>query len=147
MKLGEPDASGRRRPVEVKGSEFTIQADMVIAAIGQVVDEELLGHISVKSSEGRFKIDPVTAQTSVPGVFAGGDNVTGPSTVIEAVAAGKRAAESIERYLKGRDLLGGRFEESLRPIPQAFMPTLDKVGEEIPSASGRTRAGQPARKF
>jgi heterodisulfide reductase subunit A-like polyferredoxin len=130
MKLGEPDASGRRRPVEVEGSEFTLEVDMVISAIGQMVDEQLLGHINVKSENGRFKIDPVTGQTSVAGVFAGGDNVSGPATVIDAVAAGKRVAESIQRYLKGKDLLGGRFEDSLRPIPPAFMPTLDKVGKK-----------------
>ena len=63
MKLGEPDASGRRRPVEVEGSEFTLEADMVISAIGQMVDEQLLGHINVKSENGRFTIDPVTGQT------------------------------------------------------------------------------------
>jgi heterodisulfide reductase subunit A-like polyferredoxin len=127
MTLGEPDASGRCRPVEVPGSEFTIQADMVIFAIGQMVDELLLGHINVKTDGGLFQIDPVTGQTSVEGVFAGGDNVTGPATVIEAVAAGKRAAESIERYLKGQDLRGGRFEDSLHPLPEAFLPALDKV--------------------
>ncbi|HVM59813.1 MAG TPA: NAD(P)-binding protein [Verrucomicrobiae bacterium] len=133
MKLGEPDASGRRRPVEVPGSEFTIQADMVISAIGQVVDDQLLGHIVVKSEGGLFQIDAVTGQTSVEGVFAGGDNVTGPATVIEAVAAGKRAAESIGRYLKGQDLRGDRFEDFLRPIPEGLLPALDKV-EKKPRA-------------
>jgi len=127
MQLGEPDASGRRRPVEIHGPAYLIKTNMVISAIGQKVDEELLGHINVKSGNGRFEIDPVTGQTSVPGVFAGGDNVTGPATVIEAVAAGKRAAESIGRYLAGKDMLVGRFEDSLRPIPKIFLPTLDKV--------------------
>ncbi|MGD0744996.1 MAG: NAD(P)-binding protein [Verrucomicrobiota bacterium] len=127
MMLGEPDAGGRRRPVEIPGSGFTLKADMVISAIGQVVDERLLDHINVRSENGRFEIDPITGRTSAEDVFAGGDNVTGPATVIDAVAAGKRAAESIERYLMGRELLSGRFEESLRPIPPALLPAPDKL--------------------
>ncbi len=91
------------------------------------MDEELVSHIKVQNERGCFKADKVTGQTSVPGIFAGGDNASGPASVIDAVAAGKRVAESIERYLKGKDLLGGRFEDSLRPIPQAFLPTLDKL--------------------
>jgi heterodisulfide reductase subunit A-like polyferredoxin len=105
----------------------TVEADQIIVAIGQMVDEQLVAHINVQNERGCFKADPVTGQTSVPGIYAGGDNATGPMSVIDAVAAGKRVAESIERYLKGKELLGGRFEESLRPIPQAFLPTLENV--------------------
>mgnify|MGYP000159067522 CR=1 FL=1 len=103
MELGEPDESGRRRPVPIPGSEFVIEADTVIVAIGQVL-----------SGDWRLGIgdwiaaDPVTLQTKLEGVFAGGDAVTGPATVIEAIAAGKRAAESIARYLRGEDLAAGR---------------------------------------
>ncbi|MGO9586939.1 MAG: FAD-dependent oxidoreductase [Limisphaerales bacterium] len=105
----------------------TVEADQIIVAIGQAVNEELVSHLKVQNERGCFKADKVTGQTSVPGIFAGGDNASGPASVIDAVAAGKRAAESIERYLKGKDLLGGRFEDSLRPLPSAFLPTLDKL--------------------
>ncbi len=100
MELGEPDESGRRRPVLIPGSEFVIEADTVIVAIGQV-----LGVGSWKLKAGNWiAADPLTLATDVPGVFAGGDAVTGPATVIEAIAAGKRAAESITRYLRGENL-------------------------------------------
>jgi heterodisulfide reductase subunit A-like polyferredoxin len=105
----------------------TIDADQIIVAIGQMVDELTVSHIDVQTERGCFKADPVTGQTSIESIFAGGDNTSGPASVIDAVAAGKRVAESIERYLKEKDLLGGRFEETLRPIPQEFLPTLDKV--------------------
>ncbi len=79
-------------------------------------------HINVQSERGCFKIDPVTGQTSIEGVFAGGDNASGPASVIEAVAAGKRAAESIERYLNGEDLLENRFESTVKPLPEELLP-------------------------
>jgi heterodisulfide reductase subunit A-like polyferredoxin len=121
------DDQKRFRPAYDENDLTTVEADQIIVAIGQMTDEELLGHIPVENARGCFQADPVTGQTSVPGVFAGGDNVSGPLSVIDAVAAGKRVAESIERYLKGKDMLGGRFDESLRPIPEAFLPTIDKV--------------------
>jgi heterodisulfide reductase subunit A-like polyferredoxin len=121
------DDQKRFSPAFDENDLTTIEADQIIVAIGQAVDEELVSHIKVENFRGCFKADKVTGQTSVPGIFAGGDNATGPASVIDAVAAGKRVAESIERFLKGKDLLGGRFEDSLRPIPPAFLPTLDKV--------------------
>ena len=121
------DAQKRFNPAFDEKDLATIEADQIIVAIGQAVDEELVSHIKVQNERGCFKADKVTGQTSVPGIFAGGDNATGPASVIDAVAAGKRVAESIERFLKGKDLLGNRFEDSLRPIPQAFLPTLDKL--------------------
>jgi len=121
------DDQKRFSPAFDENDLATIEADQIIVAIGQSVDEELVAHIKVENARGCFKADPVTGQTSVPGIFAGGDNASGPASVIDAVAAGKRVAESIERFLKGKDLVGNRFEDSLRPIPQAFMPTLDKV--------------------
>ncbi len=124
------DDQKRFNPAFDENDLTTIEADQIIVAIGQSVDEELVSHIKIQSERGCFKTDPVTGQTSVPGIFAGGDNASGPASVIDAVAAGKRVAESIERYLKGKDLLGDRFEDSLRPIPLAFMPTLDKVGKK-----------------
>ncbi len=110
MKLGEPDASGRRRPIPIEGSEFTIDLDMVIMAIGQAVDVSFLTkEENFKLTRwGTFNVDPDTLQTNIPGIFAGGDAVTGPATVIEAIAAGKEAAESIDRYIRGVDLKKGR---------------------------------------
>ncbi|MEW6524372.1 MAG: NAD(P)-binding protein [Bacillota bacterium] len=111
MELGPPDASGRRRPVPVPGSEYVIPADIVIAAIGQVPETDFLAQGETKSLVGRWNLldaDRDTLATPIPGVFAGGDAVTGPDTVIEAIAAGRRAAESICRYLQGVDLRGDR---------------------------------------
>ncbi len=103
MELGEPDSSGRRRPVPVEGSEFELDVDTVIPAIGQVGEFEFVSETSgVKVSDrGRIEADPVTMETSAPGVFAGGDAVLGPSTVIEAVAAGYQAAKYMDQYLRG----------------------------------------------
>jgi heterodisulfide reductase subunit A len=103
MELGEPDASGRRRPVPIKGSEFDIELDMIIPAIGQTTDLSFLGGNSgiETTRRGTLSADPETLATSRPGVFAGGDAVSGPAMAIEAVAAGKRAAVAIDNYLKG----------------------------------------------
>ncbi|ASJ14633.1 NAD(P)-binding protein [Thermococcus radiotolerans] len=102
MRLGEPDASGRRRPIPIEGSEFTVKADNVILAIGQYCDEEFLKSLGIEARRGKALVDEVTLQTSVPGVFAGGDLVLGPSTVIESIATGRRAAIMIDLYLKGK---------------------------------------------
>jgi len=99
MQLGEPDESGRRRATPIEGSEFKRQTDMIILAIGETPDLGFLPK-EVELDEGTLWVDPLTMETSIRGVFAGGDAVTGPATVIEAVCAGKRAAESIEAYLK-----------------------------------------------
>lgn len=101
MELGEPDDSGRRRPVPVEGSEFTIDTDMVMPAIGEKPDLSLIEGVSINTTEsGTVVVDPASNQTSRPGVFAGGDCVTGPATLIEAIAAGNRAAKSIDQYLR-----------------------------------------------
>ena len=108
MELGEPDASGRRRPVPVKGSEFDIAADSLIVAIGQTVDRQVLPQEIKYTDWGTVSIDPVTRETNIKGVFAGGDVIAGPANVINVIADGKEAAISIERYLKGQDLRKGR---------------------------------------
>jgi formate dehydrogenase beta subunit len=102
MELGKPDASGRRRPVPIKGSEFVMEADMIISAIGEAPDLSFVaGGRSINTTEqGTVAVDRYSGQTSVPGVFSGGDCVTGPATLIEAIAAGNRAARSIDQYLK-----------------------------------------------
>ena len=104
--LGEADASGRRSPKPVPGSEFTLDVDMVIAAIGQAPDSSLVAHeLELTERRKRIIVDgPYTLVTTHPGVFAGGDAVTGPATVVEAISAGKRAAISVDLYLKGEPL-------------------------------------------
>ncbi|NPU83203.1 MAG: FAD-dependent oxidoreductase [Syntrophaceae bacterium] len=104
MKLGEPDASGRRRPIPVKGSEFVVKTDLIIAATGQKPDTAFLsGKSKVGLTDwGTIKVDEATLQTNVPGVFSGGDCVSGPATLIEALDAGNKAARSIDAYLAGK---------------------------------------------
>ena len=105
MELGEPDGSGRRRPVPVPGSEFIVPADTIIVAIGnqpnplvpQTAPEIELGR------RGTINADPTTMMTSKPGVFAGGDIVSGAATVISAMGQGKQAALNMHRYLMGED--------------------------------------------
>jgi heterodisulfide reductase subunit A-like polyferredoxin len=107
IKLGEPDASGRPRPIPVKGSEFAIPVDTVIAALGQAPETDFAKESGVSlSKRGAIEIDARTGATNVEGVFAGGDVVTGPAFVIDAIAAGKRAARSIDQYLNGQPLEG-----------------------------------------
>jgi len=104
MQLGELDESGRRKPIPMEGSEFTQEADMVVLAIGEAPDLEFLPREIELTEDGTVWVNPITMETSLPNVFAGGDAVTGPASVIEAIRAGKCAAESIENYLKS---LGG----------------------------------------
>jgi len=102
MRLGEPDASGRRRPEAIEGSEFVVDCDCVVPAIGQVcgVDELVPGHIEV-SRWKTLEVDPLTMQSADPRVFGGGDCATGPSSLVAALAAGRRAARSIGALLRG----------------------------------------------
>ena len=111
MELGEPDESGRRRPNPVEGSEFVIDLDVVIPAIGEVPDVSLLPEGAKVTSRKTIECEPLTLETGLPGIFAGGDVVSGPATVVDAIAAGKRAAVSIDRHLRGEDLKVGRKEE------------------------------------
>ncbi len=106
MELGEPDASGRRRPVPVTGSEFVLDTDMLVPAIGQAPDLSFLpgDHKFRITDRETFEVDPVCLATNIPGIFACGDAVTGPATVVEAIGAGSRAAIAIDRYLRGEEL-------------------------------------------
>jgi formate dehydrogenase major subunit len=101
MQLGEPDRSGRRRPVPIEGSNTIIEADTIIGAIGQSTNTQFLyNDLPVKLNKwGDIEIRGKTLQTSEDSIFAGGDCVTGPATVIQAVAAGRHAAESMDSYL------------------------------------------------
>ncbi|MBO0469557.1 NADPH-dependent glutamate synthase [Enterococcus sp. DIV0242_7C1] len=102
MELGEPDSSGRRRPVPIKNSEFIIEADTVIEAIGQGSNKVLLSTFPelALTKWGYIEADPKTGETSIPGVFAGGDIVTGAATVILAMGAGKVAAVQMDKYVQ-----------------------------------------------
>jgi NADPH-dependent glutamate synthase beta subunit-like oxidoreductase len=147
MELGDPDDSGRRRPVPIKGSEFKIKTELVVSAIGQTPDLSCLsGKNDVDiSRHGLIEVDPVNGMTNIPGVFAGGDVVSGPKTVVEAVALGKLAAISIDRYLKGRDLkanlnkkwkgIKGEFEsisyEARKSMPLISLPERKQTFKEV----------------
>lgn len=102
MELGEPDESGRRRPVPVEGSEFIIECDVVIPAVSQAPDLSLLEGSGVETTRrSTIVTDPWTMTTDVDGIFAGGDAVLGPMTVVAAVGQGRRAAISMNQYLRG----------------------------------------------
>ncbi len=136
MQLGEPDASGRRRPIPVAGSEFLIEADTVIAAISQQPDLSFLpnGHDFKITKWNTFETDPKTFLTSKKSIFAGGDDVTGPATVVEAVSAGKRAADMIDLYLRGLEL----------KVPEEkFEPKVTLTADEILKFEKQPRAEMP----
>jgi heterodisulfide reductase subunit A-like polyferredoxin len=124
MELTEPDSSGRKRPVPIPGSEYDIEIDQLIPAIGQRPDISAIEDIADLdfTKWGTTEVDPITYATGRDGVFAGGDVQTGPWVAIGAIAAGKEAAESIIRYLDGRDLSEGREpinreDPVYRPVP------------------------------
>lgn len=104
MELGEPDASGRRRPVPKAGSEFIMECDTVIPAIGQRTDLSFLGEASglVITRHNTIEADPIIGKTSRANIFAGGDCVTGPATFVAALAIGNRTAGAIDKYLRGK---------------------------------------------
>lgn len=134
--LGPPDDSGRRRPVPVDGSEFVIPCDAVIPAIGQKIDTSWAARVpDLKwSRRNTLNVNPQTMQTGIPYVFAGGDAVTGPDTVIQAVAAGHKAVEAIHRYINGEDLELYTQQLEARKKPDADW---QKIPEGIPQ---KTRA-------
>ncbi|MCX6926090.1 MAG: FAD-dependent oxidoreductase [Verrucomicrobia bacterium] len=121
MELGAPDASGRARPVPVSGSDFEVQATCVIAAIGQAVDLQPLNSAQLTLSKWGIAVDAKTLATNLPGVFAGGDAVTGPDLAVRAVAAGKLAAASIDQYLSAKKVIGA---------PESVNVILGKLSEE-----------------
>ncbi len=142
MRLGEADSSGRRRPLPIPGSEFTVDLDMVIPAVGQAPD---LSFLPADSKLERTKwemlsVDPSNLATNIPGVFAGGDFVTGPSYVIEAISAGRRGAVAIDKYLRGE---AGRVV--LYDL-KASVPSADKAPDEMrEDVAERPRVEMPVR--
>ena len=161
MKLGEADESGRRRPIPIPDSDHLLEADLVIAAIGQYPDLNFAqADESVVVADGRLVVDPATLQTDggdvfaggdvvtgdpvvrVPrggDVFAGGDAVTGPATIVEAIAAGQRAAQAIDRFLGGKGEL---------PPDRGFASPGKRPEAESEEAARRqpVRALRPARR-
>jgi NADH-quinone oxidoreductase subunit F len=129
MELGEPDASGRRRPLPVPGSEFVVPLDTVIVAIGEEPHVEFLDRLSriEVSKGGAIVVSEETLATKARGVFAGGDVVTGPKTVLDAMAAGKLAAEMIDRHLRGRQLQ--RDYDVTRP--SVYVPAVALTDQEL----------------
>ena len=105
MELGEPDAKGRRRPVPVEGSNFIVEADCAVLALGYWPDTTIGDSTpDLKTHKyGLIIVDPDTGATSRPGVYAGGDGVTGPDLVVTAMVAGRKAAEAMDDYLQGLD--------------------------------------------
>jgi glutamate synthase (NADPH/NADH) small chain len=103
MQLGEPDARGRRKPLPIEGSNFTVEADTAILALGYWPDP-IIGKTTPDLETHKWGLivtDKETGATSRPGVFAGGDAVTGPDLVVTAMVAGRKAAASIHRFLGG----------------------------------------------
>lgn len=131
-KLGEVDASGRRRPEPVPGSDFSISADTVIVAVGEV--PEFADQLGLPITEqGTVQVNPDTLSTDKPGVFACGDVVSGAASVIDAIASGRKAAISIDKYLGGE----GNISETLAPPEEA-------VVEQVPLSLSIDRALIPS---
>ncbi len=133
---------GQFNPVFNENERIKIEGDQILIAIGQRSDDKLLEHLGLATERGSIKADPITLETSIEGVFAGGDTVSGPASVIEAVAAGKRAADSIEMYLNGEDIRVRAFDDSIRPIPEELLPTTENVEKRQRVESEETPAAQ-----
>jgi formate dehydrogenase major subunit len=121
MALGAADETGRARFSAIPGSEFTVPASCVIAAIGQSVDTMALGATNLGLSKWGIAADAITLATNLPGVFAGGDAVTGPDLAVRAVAAGKLAAASIHQFLAGQKVVG---------VPALISVLMGKLSED-----------------
>lgn len=129
--LGDIDASGRRSPVPIPGSEFKLPLDTLIVAIGDEPDLECVTDAKIELSKwGSLVADPQTLATNRPGVFAGGDVVTGPNTVVDAIAAGKKAAVMIARYLRGEELA----QPLTVNLPDHFIAPVELSEDEIETA-------------
>jgi len=126
MELGEPDESGRRRPIPIKGSEFLLDADVVIPAIGARPGLECIPESITRTSKGLIAVDENTMMTGVEGIFAAGDAVTGMAFVVDAIGAGHKAARAMDAYLLGEPM----------PGPEPQLPVAELTEEDI----GRKRA-------
>lgn len=158
MRLGEPDESGRRRPVPITGSEELVPADLVVLAIGLQPDTAPFADELETGWNGVLDVDPDTLQTSMPSVFAGGDAATGPTSIVDAVGHGKRAARQITRLLNGQDFLRDELQPTLAavkadevlgrgtppscrdPVPFPTLPPRERVRDFTEVESGLTEA-------
>ncbi len=130
MELGEPDASGRRRPVPVEGSEFDLEVDYILAAIGQKTQAEFVENVNKFADKGELKLNrwgdidakAETLQTGVDSVFACGDGVTGPATLIQAIGQARVASHSCDLFLKG---------EEVSPMPKEFLSKKANFKEQV----------------
>jgi hypothetical protein len=131
MELGEPDDSGRRRPVPIPGSEYDTPADTILMAIGQDVDVATLneGDLGLHKRWGTIEVDESTMMTNQPGVFSGGDCVSGAATVVEGVGAGRLGAFAIDAYLNGAD------EAGIAAAIQLYKPEFFDIGAKAASAA------------
>jgi len=131
MELGEPDASGRRRPIPVEGSDFTLDVDYALAAIGQKTDVNFIDDINAAAEDGSLQINKWgdidakkgTLQTGIPSVFAAGDGVTGPATIIEAIAQARIASTSAHQYL---------MNLPIEPANKPFTSRRDNFKKQVP---------------
>ncbi len=127
MQLGEPDESGRRRPVPIEKSEFEIEADTVILAIGYIPDADALKNTGlILDKNCTVIVKDETGKTDLKGVFAGGDVVSGPSSVIEAIAAGKRTAEAIHCYLRNLPYKSVEKPLAFEPLQEYVVNLINK---------------------
>jgi NADH-quinone oxidoreductase subunit F len=140
MKLGDPDESGRRRPIPVAGSEFTVAADTVIAAVGQAPDLSFLPPDSdlERTRWETLVTDSNTLATNIPGIFAGGDFVTGPDMVVNAIAAGRRGAIAIDKYLRNDTSRVEIYDRKVKAAEETKKPELDETWENMPRTAVKT---------
>jgi formate dehydrogenase beta subunit len=133
MELGEPDASGRRRPVPIEGSETLLETDVVITAIGQSPDVSFTERSKKRLAElnttrwNTIDVDPMTLQSNIPYIFAAGDAATGPSLVVEAIGGGRRAARSIHQYVMGRPVVARKKELGKDLIAETIFDQVDGI--------------------
>jgi heterodisulfide reductase subunit A-like polyferredoxin len=147
MKLGQPDAGGRRRPVPIAGSEEARPADVAVLAIGLRPSTGPFAAELERSLDGTIRVDAETLVTSMPAVFAGGDAVTGPSMIIQAIGQGKRAAFYIDRYLQGQSLSGVAFDVRLPMVDRkaVLARAEEPVSRRTPVVMRELLAGERAR--
>jgi len=141
MELGEPDESGRRRPQVVADSEFALELDYVISAIGQTQDLSFIGEdCNVTVNREKIAAEEQTGVTNIDGIFAAGDAVTGPLTAIKAIAGGKRAALAMDQYMSGAQIVApqecynhvrGKTLEDLDPAALSHLPKIDRVSMPV----------------
>ena len=154
MELGEPDASGRRRPVPLDGSDFDLEIDYIFAAIGQKTDVNFIDDMNRFSENGQLLINKWgdidakkdTLQTGIPSVFAAGDGVTGPATIIEAIAQAKTAATSAHQFLTGLPIVAlkkpfiSKKENFKKQVKEDYLGRFEnQFREEMPTLSPETR--------